>query len=341
MTTPYPGDTRVDLKIHTNAFRATIGGGYFNEIHHDARYSTIAGGDLNKVHLNAQGASIGGGAGNEVGQNISYATIPGGYDNEVKGHYSFAAGRRAKAIHEGAFVWADARNLDYLSTQTNEFSIRAEGGVRIDSKLGIKLNAINQPIITRDYDRFTSGKNDGVGRWGMFMEPHTLALGIPALSGKEMKVVKYNADSTYTVLMRVDQSGNLITTGAVNPPSDRAAKQDFESVNPSEVLDRVLRLPVQKWSYTNSPTTRHIGPVAQDFHAAFDLGFDDKHIATVDADGVALAAIQGLNQKLEGKLQSKDAEIQELKEELAAVKRLLQKLTMADTRNVYCVGSPK
>ena len=45
-----------------------------------------------------------------------------------------------------------------------------------------------------------------------------------------------------------------------------------------------------------SPSVRHVGPMAQDFHAAFGLGGDDKHINTVDADGVALAAIQGLHQ---------------------------------------------
>ena len=45
----------------------------------------------------------------------------------------------------------------------------------------------------------------------------------------------------------------------------------------------------------SSPTRlRHISPIAQDFSAAFGVGEDDTHINTVDADGVALAAIQGL-----------------------------------------------
>ena len=47
------------------------------------------------------------------------------------------------------------------------------------------------------------------------------------------------------------------------------------------------------------PISQHIGPVAQDFHAAFSLGSDDKSITTVDAEGVALTAIQGLNAKME------------------------------------------
>ena len=59
--------------------------------------------------------------------------------------------------------------------------------------------------------------------------------------------------------------------------------------------------------------------MAQDFHTAFDLnGADDKHIATVDEEGVALAAIQGLNQRLN----EKDAEIQKLNEKAAGWTRL-------------------
>jgi len=64
----------------------------------------------------------------------------------------------------------------------------------------------------------------------------------------------------------------------------------------------------------------HIGPVAQDFYGAFQVGVDDKHISMVDADGVALAAIQGLNQKLE-------RENAELRKELQEIKQLLSNLT--------------
>ena len=80
---------------------------------------------------------------------------------------------------------------------------------------------------------------------------------------------------------------------------------------------------VQTWAYTKSAGVRHLGPVAQDFQAAFSLGTDDKHIATVDADGVALAAIQGLNQKLE----ETRAANAELKRELSEIKQLLLKLS--------------
>lgn len=83
--------------------------------------------------------------------------------------------------------------------------------------------------------------------------------------------------------------------------SDRNAKRDFKPVNNRAILEKIAALPISTWAYTNSAGIRHLGPVAQDFYAAFGLGEDDKHIATVDADGVALAALQGLYQVLEEK----------------------------------------
>jgi hypothetical protein len=64
-------------------------------------------------------------------------------------------------------------------------------------------------------------------------------------------------------------------------------------------LAQVTALPLTRWNYTADPGTAHPGPGGQDFKAGFGLGGDDTSIAIVDAAGVALAAIQGLNQKVE------------------------------------------
>ena len=120
-----------------------------------------------------------------------------------------------------------------------------------------------------------------------------------------------------TVLMALDSAGNLSTRGAVNPTSDRSVKRNFAAVNSRQVLERVARLPVQTWSYkADKENVRHMGPVAQDFRSAFDLGVDDKTIATVDADGVALASIQALyqqNQELAQEVRTLRTELRQLK----------------------------
>ena len=102
-----------------------------------------------------------------------------------------------------------------------------------------------------------------------------------------------------------------------NPTSDRNAKENFETVDSREVLEKVAAMPISRWNFIGDEETPHIGPMAQDFHAAFGTGTDDKHIATVDADGVALAAIQGLNEKLE----EKESVIAELRNETSALRK--------------------
>ncbi|MBL9176295.1 MAG: tail fiber domain-containing protein, partial [Verrucomicrobiales bacterium] len=120
--------------------------------------------------------------------------------------------------------------------------------------------------------------------------------------------------------------GGDVTCVAVNITSDRNAKNGFRPVNPTEVLDKVTRLPISEWQYTSKEGVRHLGPMAQDVYAAFALGDDDRHIATVDADGIALAAIQGLNHKLEERLRNQEQELEALRRSVADLKSLVQSL---------------
>ena len=132
----------------------------------------------------------------------------------------------------------------------------------------------------------------------------------------------YNPGAGGTEIMRLDPGGNLRTlTGTIAALSDRDAKTDLRTVNPQEVLARVAALPISTWRFkTAEAAQRHIGPMAQDFYAAFNVGLDEKSICTVDADGVALAAIQGLNDKVEVRSQRSDVRIQKLETENAALR---------------------
>ncbi len=69
-----------------------------------------------------------------------------------------------------------------------------------------------------------------------------------------------------------------------------------------------------------------MGPTAQDFRAAFGLGEDETTISVVDEQGVALAAIQGLNQKLEAKTQAAAERIYQLETENTELKQRLERL---------------
>jgi hypothetical protein len=120
--------------------RATVGGGSHNIA--DGRWGTVGGGYNNTT--NGECATVGGGSDN-IADNSSAtvgggrnntasglnATIPGGFGNVAQGYYSFAAGRRARALHQGTFVWADSTDADFDSTGNDQFRVRANGGLRM------------------------------------------------------------------------------------------------------------------------------------------------------------------------------------------------------------------
>ncbi|MEQ8963662.1 MAG: tail fiber domain-containing protein, partial [Coleofasciculus sp. C2-GNP5-27] len=100
--------------------------------------------------------------------------------------------------------------------------------------------------------------------------------------------------------------------------SDRNQKANFAKVDVQEILGQVAALPITTWNYKDeNANIRHIGPMAQDFATAFNVGEDNRFINTVDANGVALAAIQALSQKL----QQKDAEIRTMSTQLDALRQ--------------------
>jgi trimeric autotransporter adhesin len=223
---------------------------------------TIAGGQANEV--SGLGSTVGGGKDNSA--DGDYSTVPGGHFNVAVGEYSFAAGQRAQAFYQGDFVWADSQGTFFPSTANDQFLIRAQGGV------GINTNNPNGAAL------FVNGT--------------------------------------------IVASGTVTANGVVLT-SDRNAKENFAALDAETVLTKVTLLPVTEWNYKDEGAARkHIGPMAQDFHTAFGLnGADDKHISVVDEGGVALAAIQGLDQKVESGKQKTENQIEELKGENADLKK--------------------
>lgn len=99
--------------------------------------------------------------------------------------------------------------------------------------------------------------------------------------------------------------------------SDRNMKRDFAPVNDTQILEAVDALPISSWSYKGDGTNaRHIGPMAQDFMSTFHVGSNDKTILQVDGDGVSLAAIKALSQRLkelEARNELLEAQVSELR----------------------------
>jgi hypothetical protein len=113
-------------------------------------------------------------------------------------------------------------------------------------------------------------------------------------------------------------TGNLTIAGTLTQNSDRDTKRDLVPVSGEDVLAKLTALPISTWNLkTDDPKVRHLGPMAQDFAAAFGLGEDPRRIAPLDVAGVSLAAIQALDGKLAKMTTEKDAEIAKLRRENA------------------------
>ena len=96
----------------------------------------------------------------------------------------------------------------------------------------------------------------------------------------------------------LERTGNLTISGTLTEGSDRNRKENIRSIDQSEILNKLLDIPVSSWNYIGDDTP-HVGPMAQDFYDAFRLGSSDTGISGIDMQGVLLAAIQAQQGKIE------------------------------------------
>jgi endosialidase-like protein len=298
--------------IDVASFLSTIGGGGGNAIH--SANSFIGGGGGNVINTNATGAFIGGGDNNKA--NGGAAVIPGGDYNVANGTYSFAAGNSAQATNDYTFVWNDGPSA-FTSTAAHQFLIHAISGVGINSQPN--TNTYQESINAFPYDLSVA---------------HGISADYVNVSGTAgITAYAIKATNGTSLLGSIFAYGNgqflgSVSATAFNVSSDRNVKENFRPVDDQAMLAKVAALPMTEWNYKqDSSGVQHIGPMAQDFQAAFGLnGEDDKHISLVDEGGVALAAIQGLNQKIEQQDRDKDAEIQTLKQQNDSLAKRLSEL---------------
>lgn len=321
-----------------------IGGGYMNYIRFQTSYGTIGGGSENRIdgpaHATVAGgygntilegsawAAIGGGGGNTISSNAAYASISAGYQNAIR------FGASASAVLGGGFNVVSS-NASYASIggglqndvgPYGSYSVVGGGGdnhildfAQYATIPGGTMNAAG------GYYAFAAGQRAKATNTGSFVwadssgfdfnSTNDDSFSVRSVGGVRFVSAVNSTNGAPTAGVQLAAGGGAWTT-----LSDRHAKENFEPVDAKAVLERVLALPVNRWNYkTQARTVRHIGPTAQDFSAAFAVGESETGITTVDADGVALAAIQGLNLKLEETreaLKSREAENAELRSRL-------------------------
>jgi hypothetical protein len=275
--------------VGSDLFGVTIsGGGAFppgkdpNRV--EAYFGTIGGGAENVISTEAAGyATIAGGSVNEISHYVG--SIGGGTLNEVNGDFGVVAGGTSNTAGLGGAVGGGGQN-----SATGSWSTVPGGSFNSAS----------------GEDSFAAGSYAHAQHEGTFVWQDATA----TAAGHTLTTFRVN-------MFRARASGGFyfqtaeataehpqpLSVGAVLGPnegtwaelSSRELKKEFEEVDVRDVLKRLADLDIQTWMYLGQEEEiRHMGPVSQDFYAAFGLGIDEEHISGVDADGVALAAIQGL-----------------------------------------------
>lgn len=263
---------------------SSIGGGFANESLQD--YSTIGGGHEN--HVTATYSTIGGGLANEISAVMS--TVAGGHANVVAGIEGSIGGGHVNQVGSDFGTIAGGRDNTVNGQsgavgggQTN--TVSATGGTIPGGELNLVQGAYG----------FAAGQQAQALHTGSFVWADSTNAPLSSSSADEFSaraaggVRFYSNTSASTGVFLAPGAGTWSTV------SDRDAKEDIEPVDGRAVLARLAEVPISTWSYRDQADVRHMGPMAQDFYAAFALGLGERTLDTVDPDGVALAAIQGLN----------------------------------------------
>jgi len=350
--------------IAQRANASTIGGGFGNTIEMDTGLSVIAGGSGN--HLGGDGSvanTIGGGANNTIAAQCGWATLTGGDSNTIgtNSNYSFIGGGRTNTISTFSY-YASIVAGDQQSIGTNCNHSTIGGGSKnkiypnssFTTIAGGSFNAIgaNSTRSTIGGGYLHTILNNAPyatipGGHQNFAAAYAFAAVYVALATNQGAFVWSDSTGTVTgsindnsVTFRASGGYRLFTgtgnSGAQLPPgatawsalSDRNVKKDVRPLDCQLVLQKLSAVPVTQWHYQweKDSDPLNVGPMAQDFKAAFYPGRDDKTISTLEFDGVALAAIQGLNEKVEVRGQKSEDRLQKLEAENAELKLRLEKL---------------
>jgi len=286
----------------TTATFATVAGGERNTA--NGTKATVAGGSGNTA--SGDTSTVGGGANNTAGQDN--ATVAGGQNNDATGYRSFVGG--------GSSNKAAGNNASAVGGNQSE----ANGTNSFAAGRQAKAND-SGAFVWADNNAAPFASDSGLGPTG------TDTFNVRCIGGARFGTSIDSNDDIDAGVQLASGSGSWSSLSAA------AYKSNVESVDNLSVLEKVEQLDVSSWEYDGQDGVEHMGPMAGEFHDRFGLGSDEESIATVDADGVALAAIKGLaerldeeNDRLKEQLSHRDERIEEVEAECEQLRDRLSAL---------------
>jgi hypothetical protein len=253
------------------------------------------------------------------------------------GDYSVAIGQDVRASASNAVAFG----LRSTAAQQSSFAVgednTASGAASVAMGYHAHTNARQGSFVFSDrssVDTLRAGVNHSAnwrvsGGFRIFTASN-LSTGVTIQSGASVS----NWGQSNAVIS-TSTGAYLSTSGVWTDVSDARRKHLFEDVSGEDVLLRLRGMPIRTWSYrVDDARIRHMGPTAQDFHAAFGLGNDNVTIAAIDEGGVALAGVKALDARTTGQesrittLERENAalrtETAELRARLDAIERMLR-----------------
>ncbi|TXT43804.1 MAG: hypothetical protein FD140_4939, partial [Limisphaerales bacterium] len=313
----------------TNA--ATVAGGYYNLA--SGFESTVAGGEANLASgtvsfvgggvtniASGFGAVVGGGELNDATGSVSF--VGGGYFNAASGYAATVGGGYSNgATTNSSTVSGGSYNLSSGTATTvggGYFNGASGQGATVPggwANVAYGSNSFAAGFVA-------SASDDGAFVWSDSSNTNTFS----STAANQFNVRAAGGVRIYSTSSGAAGAGVTLAAGGSSwqAVSDRNAKKDFAPVDGREVLRKLEEVPVQSWRYKwdEAGSTPHLGPIAQEFKAAFFPGRDDTRISTLEFDGVELAAIQGLHSLVK----EKDAKISALEQRLADIEAKLNRL---------------
>ena len=315
-----------DNDIQNDQFSAFIGGGARNQISLDNQHAVIVGGRDNRIGTNTVITSVVGGAENVIGNNVDGGVMVGGFRNDILGSTNANEGQIAPIIVGGS------DNQIGLGRGSSWTVILGGDNNQIGTNCAsaVILGGTNNIIAGGATHSLAAGTRCRVNHPGVIMFADSRNSSCASTATNQFNV---RATGGARIVTGIDGAGTPTAGVSLdagdtswNVISDREAKKNLGPVDVREILDRLAQQPVQHWNYKweSDDAVPHIGPMAQDFKAAFFPGRDEKQISTLEFDGVALAAIQGLNEKVEARSKHLEAENAALKRRLEKLEALLE-----------------
>lgn len=237
----------------------------------------------------------------------------------ASGHASVATGVLSRASGEGSFATGKESGASATAAVAAGLAALATGDVAIALGSQVQANAANTVVLG------TSARANVVGSF-VFGDASTgLSVFAPAAHSFTVRAsggAKFFSNSAMSLGVSLPENG-----GAWASISDVNLKENFRDLDGDEVLSKLARMPIREWSYkAQGGAIRHAGPTAQDFHSAFGLGEDPLRIGTIDADGIALRAIQALEARTREANDTLTCKNEALKAALAVLQGRLERL---------------